>query len=71
MIERRKDRRYPIQGNVKIGYDLDDLELCHKIECDGGKVVTNRITKDGKFILEDCPNCKGRGFLPKKGKPNV
>ena len=46
--------------------DIDEIELCKNIMCDKGKVVTRRMAASGKFILEDCPKCKGRGFLKKE-----
>ena len=68
MIEKRKEPRQKFQARVRIGYDFDDLELCGNISCDGGRVVTDVVAENGKFILADCPKCGGRGFKPKGGK---
>jgi len=47
---------------------LDDIELCKEINCDKGKVITNKVSEDGKFELDNCSVCKGRGFKLKKGE---
>lgn len=37
--------------------------LCSNIECDRGFVITDSVAEDGKFILEHCPLCKGKGWI--------
>lgn len=41
---------------------INSLELCTNIDCDSGRVVTDKVSEDGKFVLADCPECGGRGF---------
>ena len=48
---------------------LDDIELCQRTMCDKGRIISNRVAESGKFELDDCPDCKGRGFLLKKRTP--
>lgn len=30
---------------------------CTNLNCDNGKVITNEVTKDGRFVLAPCPEC--------------
>jgi hypothetical protein len=46
--------------------DIDKLELCTNINCDRGKVVTDEVTDEGRFVLKDCDVCNGRGFKLKE-----
>jgi len=45
---------------------IDRYELCTNINCDKGKVITSRVTEEGRFELDDCSECKGRGFRLKR-----
>jgi len=65
-VEKRKDKRHPFVATVKLGYDLDDLELCRSINCDGGRA----LVPDGESAIDNCPECEGRGFLPKCSTPS-
>lgn len=61
MIEKRKHKRVPFQAIVKVGYALDDLELCTRMDCSGGK----SLAPDGTSAVVNCPECNGRGFRKK------
>jgi len=66
-MEKRKNKRIPFQAKVKIGYFLDDLELCNSIDCDKGKalkVIDGIITTQ----IVDCTACGGYGFKQKVRK---
>ena len=60
-VDKRGDKRTPFVATVKMGYDLDDLELCRSVMCHGGKA----LVPDGESEVDDCPECQGRGFVPK------
>ena len=51
-------------NQVKV--NIKNIYLCDEKMCDDGKVVTDEVTEDGKFVLKDCPKCQGRGFYEKK-----
>ena len=61
-MEMRKDKRHTTDVKIRIRYTLDDIKLCDHAQCDKGKVITDRVTEDGKFELDDCPVCDGKGF---------
>ena len=44
----------------------DRLVLCTNINCDKGKVITDRVTSEGRFELDDCPECGGKGIRLRK-----
>ena len=44
---------------------LNTIELCPNPICDRGQVITDRVTPEGKFELDPCPECEGRGFRTK------
>lgn len=39
------------------------ITLCSYINCDKGKVITDKVTCNGMFFLKDCPKCEGRGYI--------
>jgi len=60
MVEKRKHKRTPFKAIVKVGYLLDDLALCTRMDCDKGKA----LAPDGSSAVVACPECQGRGFRP-------
>ena len=62
-MEKRKNKRIPFQAKVKIGYFLEDIELCPEIDCQDGMA----LVKTGESAVEKCSTCQGRGFKPKNG----
>ena len=46
---------------------VKDIYLCDEKMCDNGKVITDKVSEDGKFLLKDCPKCNGKGFYIKGG----
>ena len=61
-LDRRENKRKKFQANVKIGYMLDDIELCQENSCQRGKIIS---PCGGSFVVDHLA-CEGRGFLAKK-----